>query len=178
MNCKEIQERLLKAAPTGDLNQRDPDWLAHINKCQECKKLIHDLNFMRINLQGLKPKPVADALDHKVLCQCHNELDSAAVHTIVQPEQSGWLKIPPLIWIGIAILIVLTFASITPIIGDLLSSEPLSERAIFTLIVIGQNALMLLLSPVIIQKFSQSRKTRSQLFNKFSLQNGSGDPLP
>ena len=178
MNCREIQERLLGGVPESDANQRDPDWLAHINKCNKCKKLIQDLNFVRINLGQLESRSVPEALDHRVACQCHDELESIAPQAVAERAKPGWLAIPPLIWVGVAILIVLTFASITPIIGDLLSSEPLSERAIFTLVVIGQNALMLLLSPVIIQKFTQSRKIRSQLFNKFSLQNGSGDPLP
>lgn len=177
MNCREIQERLLKGEPGSDAKETNPDWLAHINKCDECRKLIQDLNFVRINLGHLTPGPVPDPLDQRVARQCHDEINSMTPDTVTGHAKPGWLMIPPLVWVGIALLIVLTFASITPIVGDLLSSEPLSERGLFTLIVIGQNALMLLLSPVIIQKFTQKGTSRSQLFNKFNLQNGSGDVL-
>jgi hypothetical protein len=177
MKCKEIQERLHQGLPDDAVNQRDLEWLTHLDNCPQCKKLIHDLNFVRLNLAAAQPRAVPDALDQQVLRRCHDEIDAGTVETLAEPAVTRWLKIPPLIWAAISILVVLTFAAVTPIIGDLLSSEPLSDRGLFTLIVIGQNALMLLLSPVIIQKFTQNRTNRSQLFNKFSLQNGSGDPL-
>lgn len=178
MKCKEIQEKLHKGSPAHDLNGIDPDWLAHVNQCPECKKLLDDLNFVRNHLKRLQPLAIPDKLDQHVYRQCHDEIDAGEHETTVEPVPSGWLRIPPLVWAGICVLVILTFAAITPIIGDLLSSEPLSDRGIFTVIVIGQNALMLLFSPVIIQKFTQNRSNRSQLFNKFSLQNGSGDHIP
>jgi hypothetical protein len=171
MTCKKIQRKIMDGwRPVGrDAVDTVSD---HVANCTECRLFMEDYACLRSYLKPLPEVTVPPDLDRDVLALSHRELSRAiAVEKRAAVPQTG-IPVPRLVAFGLVFIIAVTLWIILPAVGDLNLADALTPRERFILLLIGQNALMLLLSPVIFKKFG-----KKQHIFKAPLQNGSGDMM-
>jgi len=107
----------------------------------------NDLEFIRKRLKEIqKPEPSPDFFE-KTRSLCYSKLD---------PNKSS--QVPKSIWIAFVLNIVLIGLLMLPFSKALKSGQPLSMQMVGVLVIMIQNAVMLLFAPVIIKKFKEKQE--------------------
>lgn len=171
MTCKKIQKMVLDGWLPDQNSAEDPVSI-HLEKCTACRMFFQDIKCLRSHLRPLPEVSVPPELDRKVLALSHQELSRTLRDMRQTALPDPGIPVPRLVAFGMLFIIAVTLWIILPGFGDLNLMETLTPRDRFILLLIGQNALMLIFSPVIFKKFA-----KKQHIFRMPLQNGSGDMM-
>ncbi len=153
MKCKEIQRWLIDLAEESLDEDRLPQVEEHMAQCAECACFEDDLEKIRVAVNKSRTPAPAEDLFRQTRLICHEVLKTS------DSAESGFLNrikatsIPAHIWLAFAILLVLTVIVILALLKELATDDPLSLQAVVTLSLMIQNAVMLFLAPLVLQKY-------------------------
>lgn len=153
MKCKDVRRWLIDLSDKTLEEDRLSEIEEHVAQCEECARFEEDLKKIRHLLEQTKTPAPSEDLCRRTQTLCHKALKSAGT------AESGFLdrikaaSIPAYIWMAFAALTVITVIVILPLLKELASDDLLSLQAILTLSFMIQNAIMLFLAPLILQKY-------------------------
>jgi hypothetical protein len=148
MKCRDVQQWLL-SQENGREGQRESGRIQnHLSMCRECAQFQQDLQFIRRTAGETKPEP-SPGLVLLTYKRCRRLLD----------QQNYSARVPKIIWFSFSLIFILTLWFILPVpvllqkeASDLTSLNPAP------LILVIQNAVMLLFVPVILKKFRRRER--------------------
>lgn len=148
MTCKEFQMLLINDRPDRISQQQIRSLARHVETCRECRVFREQLNRLRQKLEKTRAARLPARLDRMTRQHCLAELRKIEPG----PRYRG-KRVPRLVYGALLALIVVTLILIFPVIGDLSLAPPLTPGKILAVGLILQNAVMLLLSPLLIRKY-------------------------
>lgn len=155
MRCKDIKKCLIDRWPQ-QMSELDSQMLAeHVSQCPSCFKFQQELQLMRQSLETLERPLLPLSLDQKTKKRCCELLACAGLEKKLSPVPFGWLKVPKIIWGAFLFITVFTLVLIAPFFEELSTNGSLSTRTIYTIIIILQNAVMLILAPLLLQRYGK-----------------------
>ena len=153
MRCKDI-ERLIIDSSERDLSREEQLAIKqHTAHCAVCASFQDELEKIRISLKKMAAPVLPDALEHETRLMCYTELDSKRTLEIRRALKFRRASIPKLIWAALITLIVLTVILLVPSISEISLDQSMSLQDLLVLILILQNAVMLIFTPIVIRKF-------------------------
>jgi len=158
MKCKKIQSIVIKGGFQNLSAEDDLIFAKHVENCQECLKFQQDFRLMQQSVTILKKPFLSPVIDCETKKRCINELLSEEYFLKNHPVTIKNVKIPKIILAALLILTLLTMVLIASGSVEYFILDSISPGTFFTLILIIQNALMLILSPLLIFKYGKKRR--------------------
>lgn len=155
MTCEEIKKLLVDCKPQQMSKQDQQNLAEHISHCRGCFAFQQELRLIRQSLETLQRPVLPLSLDKKTRERCCNELLSGSTKKKFSPVYLKWPRVPKMVWAALIVLTVFTLILIAPFWGELANDDPLSPRTLFSIIVISQNVLMLMLAPLLLQRYGK-----------------------
>lgn len=143
MRCKKVQHWLLMRHET---EPEDSRFMAHLETCTACRAFQKHVIALKRDLIRMELPEPSDALIQKTLDQCHEQIRLKA--------EANAHEIPKWILVGAGVWVLVTMTLIT--FGLLQSDSEWNIQKITALVLIIQNGLMLLFSPILLSSVSQS----------------------
>ncbi len=151
MRCQD-SERLILESAERELNQEERLSLKeHLSQCKNCPGFREFFEDLRSSLQkGPTPGLPAD-LEERVRFACHAELLTrwGGQTKLATPKPSA--SIPWLVWAALTALTVMTTIFLIPAVQELWQNQELSLKTGLALILLFQNAVALLIVPVLVR---------------------------
>jgi len=143
MKCKGYRALMIDQRPEL-LSKPQSRLLAdHIKNCRDCREFQQEFKQLQWGLKAI-PEPVlpddCERLSREV---CHREIQKAPG------------RVPRSVYLALMALIAITLVLIFPVVGELSFEASLSSRETLTFILVLQNAVMLLLSPLLIRRYGR-----------------------
>lgn len=144
MRCNDVEHLLLDTSAE-DLGEEQIEKLKqHISCCALCACLDDDLRKIRFHLQKMPAQSPSVEISERTRKLCHAQLDKPSI--------------PKYIWAALAVLLVLTGILMLPFASEFMQGKSLSFPLVSTLILMIQNLVMLLVAPILIQRFRLRKK--------------------
>lgn len=160
MQCKDI-ERLIIDSSERDLSQEEQQTITkHRSQCILCARFLEDWEKIRLSIKKAPVPFLTAELDQKTMRSCQAEINSRQAQEVHSVRQKSYVSIPRPLWVAIFALFVLTVILFVPGVKDLSLDEPLTFPQIMILTLILQNAVMLILVPIIIRKYGRNQGFR------------------
>ena len=152
MTCRQIQERILERSErTPDLPM-DESIEVHLSTCTDCQAWLDELQILRRSLSAQLHPSAAPELVMKTRSLCHDRIDGK-VATHRRFRFSEWTRpIPGFIKWVLPALVIITFGWILGTVGDLEPDVAPTAPAVIGLVLIIQNAAMLLFAPILLKR--------------------------
>jgi anti-sigma factor RsiW len=124
----------------------------HLSQCKSCAGFREFLEDLRRSLQK-RPTPGLPAdLEERVRFACHKELLARRGGQTKPATSKPSASIPWLVWAALAALTVMTAVFLIPAVQELWQNQELSLKTVFALILLLQNAVALLIVPVLFRE--------------------------
>ena len=166
MNCKQIKKIIIESS-LNDLNQKTKSELTtHLSGCSKCANVYKTILLVRDNIDKSSEILPSDELQKRTIELCHEEL---ANKQVFEPQSSrSQITLPKFIWVTITLLLSLTIFWIFSVLIANNLPEELSIQNTWAILLISQNILMLILSPILLKKydftfFSKKEELSSQI---------------
>jgi hypothetical protein len=141
MKCKIYQEMLVS---TGSLTVKEQDMLMqHIAECPKCADFQKGITLIQEGLAGIDSPSLPKELDLKTRFLCFSQVEKKKVRFKV--------PIPKLIWTGLGIISIITMIWFFQSMQNF-NLEEMNAQTWIVITIIFQNAMMLILAPVLIRK--------------------------
>lgn len=160
MNCRKIQRQIRRYWLAGRSDPLPEDLACHMSSCPDCLNRYDQLAALRRRIGGLLFPELPENLDVSTRRVCLAEVQRPGVPTKAARKKLPVLSMPMPVRIALLILVVLTVAWMTPVAGGVENVQSQSQQDLFSLVMIMQNSLMLLVSPLILQRAKQSGRLR------------------
>ncbi len=153
MKCKKARRRIIELSGENRESQEESKIHAHLSQCERCGAWVDDLTSLREQMKHLTEPIPSHQIVEKTRRACHDQLVGASVlknrvHSNRQPQ-----SLPEFIKWVLPPLMLFTIGWILWHIGDLEPEISLTSPAVFSLFLIIQNGVMLLLAPVLLRRF-------------------------
>lgn len=165
MRCKDI-ERLIIDSSDEELNLEELKTIEkHVAHCAQCARFKDELEKIQISIKKM-PSPVPEPdLVQRTRERCYAEMSpQQAKDTRITPPLALH-PVPKSIWAALISLILLTVLFITPAFKETIEEQTLSFSSLVILTLIIQNAVMLVLTPILLRRY------------RWKKQNFQGNPL-
>ena len=157
MKCKDIERQIIESSSERLDEKKKLEIERHMKGCADCGRFEEEMDGIRKTLLRQSKPVLPEDLDKRTYQLCREALAS--------PQREGevfgrkaWLKsIPFSIKAAFLCLIVLTIIWAVPQLEEFKLDDSLSAASIIILSVIFQNALMLILSPLLLRRFRMKR---------------------
>jgi hypothetical protein len=153
MRCKDI-ERLIIDSSDEKLSSEELKGIEqHVADCAQCARFKDELEKIQVCIKEMPlPVPTPD-LVQKTRKSCYAEMsEQSAKNTGITP-QLPIHPLPKLMWAALFSLILLTVLFFAPAFKEILEQQSLSFSSAVVLTLIIQNAVMLVLTPVLLRKY-------------------------
>jgi hypothetical protein len=147
MKCREYQMMLVDDRQERIPGQQMRHLARHLKTCRECQAFRNQLNQLRKGLKKARIPKMPAELDRLTRQRCHNELGRSV------PINRRGAGIPFLVFGALLALIMVTSILIFPVLGELSGDNSFTPGEIVAVIIVLQNTVMLLLSPLLIRKY-------------------------
>lgn len=155
MKCKQCISLVLEQ-PNRDMSDDESRMLAeHLNRCADCLAFKNELQAVSGLMKAIRAPELSSELDEKTREKCHGALRKAGTIKETAETSPRLFGLPRGILASLFLLVAITLVLVFPTIGELSFKETLSAGEMFTLMLILQNAVMLLFSPVLFRKYSR-----------------------
>lgn len=151
MKCKRAEKLIIEVAQT----KLDPKTMteleAHVLNCPNCSSFRAKLHWIHQEIHQIKtPEPSLELLE-KASALCHDELIEQSERYVFEKYRSDAIRIPKFVGIAFASLFVLTIVWAVPVIREVMNSQIITRQAIIMILIIVQNLMMLIFSPVLLR---------------------------
>ncbi|MCK4836633.1 MAG: zf-HC2 domain-containing protein [Candidatus Aminicenantes bacterium] len=155
MKCKEFKCLIIEER-NGELDEKESRMLAvHLSQCEGCVTFKNEMHAIARILKTNRPPELSPLLDHKTREMCHEALPKMQPKKKSGKLASNWAGMPRGILVALILLVIFTLVLIFPVAGEFSLEDYLSAGEILTLMLILQNAVMLLLAPLLFRNYSQ-----------------------
>ena len=159
MPCRDIKKSILQS--------EGKDWTldehlavqSHIKQCQKCAGLLSDLQGFRNKLKQFDQLKPPAPLVEQTRNRCYRVIDNLQAEEMATPLKKTVASLPGFVQAAVTALIILTGFVVVPNLKDIDLSQPLSFKMILTLSLLIQNAVMLIISPILIRRYGSHGST-------------------
>jgi anti-sigma factor RsiW len=123
----------------------------HLSTCKSCAGFQEFFEDLRHSLQKTPAPELPADLEERVRFACHRELLARTGSQTKQAPAGPSASIPWLVWTALAALTVMTALFLIPAVQELWQNQELSLKAVLALIPLLQNAVALLIVPIIVR---------------------------
>jgi anti-sigma factor RsiW len=153
MNCKQCRSLILGQWDR-ELNDHESRMLAdHLHRCPECLAFKNELQAMAGMMKSIPPPELSTELNRETLNRCHEMLRKTVPVKKNSKSTFTWFGVPRGVLTALCFLVAITLALILPGFLELTSQETPSAEGMLTLTLVLQNAVMLLISPILFRKY-------------------------
>ncbi len=159
MRCQDF-ERLILESGDRELSREERRSIeCHLIQCASCNSFREFWLGLRVPIQNFPAADLPPDLDYRVRLSCHDAIrTSGGKRRRAQPAAPRQIApVPWPIWAALSALTVLTLAFVIPGILEFWQNQKLTPGIILVLVLILQNALMLLFVPVIVRRQQWNR---------------------
>lgn len=158
MQCQDL-ERLILESTERELNQEERLSLEkHLSQCKSCAAFQEFFDDLRRSLQKGPAPELPPDLEERVRFACHKELLARRGGQTKPAPPEPCASIPWLVWTALAALTVMTTVFLIPAAQELWQNQELSLNTVLALILLLQNAVALLIVPVLFRERPYSRR--------------------
>jgi len=157
MRCQDFERLMLESDDRELLREERPALEEHLEGCSKCAAFRSFRGSLREQLREAAGPALPDELSDRVRLRCRAELDSLARTRAGQDFGRRPAAVPWPIWAALLVLTGLTLVFLVPGLEEFRQSQKLTLGAIVALLVILQNALMLLCTPLLMRRGRLSR---------------------
>ena len=155
MRCKDV-ERLILEVSERSLEEEERIIIEeHTQLCPACASFRESLGEIRSALNNIPAPPLPQDMEERTRMRCYAEMRSQRDISTSRSPLTRAAQIPGLIWGALIFLTVITVIIVVPQARDLRIDQSMSFADIAALSLILQNAVMLILAPLVLRKFGQ-----------------------
>ncbi len=153
MRCKNV-ERLIIEATERKLNDVEKTAIEeHTKQCALCASFQNNFGDIHSAVKSI-PVPQLDSdLEEKTWAMCHKEIRSQRAFDRAGSSRIRRSNVPALVWGALASLTIITTVIVVPQVKDFRLDQSMTFANIVGLSLILQNAVMLILTPLIMRKY-------------------------
>jgi hypothetical protein len=152
MKCKQAEELIIELSQTWLDPAIKAEVDAHVLDCPKCAAFKEKLHKIHQGIDEIKHPDPSVALLDRTIALCHDELIGQGETYSVEKYHPGAIPMPKFVWYAFGILLILTVAWAVPVLREVVKSQIITRQAIMVLIVIIQNLMMLIFSPVLLRR--------------------------
>ncbi len=143
MKCKGYRALMIDQRPEL-LSKPQSRLLAdHIKNCRDCREFQQELKQLQWGLKAIPEPVLPDDCERVSREVCHREIQKAPG------------RIPRSVYLALMALMAITLVLIFPVVGELSFETSFSSQETLAFILVLQNAVMLLLSPLLIRRYGR-----------------------
>ncbi len=151
MRCKQAEKLIIVLSQTELSPTIMAELDAHVFNCPKCSSFKEKLQWIHLEIHQIKtPEPSKELLE-KTSALCHDELIEQSEMYVFENYRPCAIRIPKFIWVAFATLFLLTIAWAVPVIREVIKSQIITRQAIIVMLIIIQNLMMLIFSPVLLR---------------------------
>ena len=141
MKCKSYRALMIEQRPEL-LSKPQSRLLAdHIENCRDCREFQQELKQLQWGVKAIPEPVLPDDCERLSREACHREIRKAPG------------RVPRSVYLALLALMAITLVLIFPVVGELSFEASFSSQEILAVILVLQNAVMLLLSPLLIRRY-------------------------
>jgi hypothetical protein len=125
----------------------------HLEACGDCREFKRKIRLLQQGVRDIPSPVLADDCDRSTRQLCHREIASVPAGKAVTRHIPNGTRIPRPVYLALMVLVTLTLIVIFPVVGKWPFELQWSLREILSLALVFQNAVMLLLSPLLIRRY-------------------------
>jgi hypothetical protein len=159
MRCQDFERLILESEDRELLREESLGLEEHLERCPSCATFRSFREDIRKHFREAAGPALSDELSESVRLRCRAELDSLSRIAARQDSRKRLAAVPWPIWAAFFVLTGLTLIFLIPGLEQLRESQKLTLGTALGLLVIIQNALMLLFTPLLMRwvRLSQYR---------------------
>ena len=154
MKCNQAEKLIIEFSQTGLDPAIKAELDAHVLDCTKCASFREMLHKILKGIGEIKHPDPSKLLLEKTIALCHDELIGQDKIYVVEKYHPEMIKIPKFVWIAFGALLILTIAWAVPVIKEAVKYQVFTRQAIIVIIMIIQNLMMLIFSPVLLRRLS------------------------
>lgn len=155
MKCKHFRSLILEQ-PDRELTAGESRMLAdHLSGCRECLAFKQELLLLGGLIGENRFPELSTDVEREVRKRCHRALRERETAKQAAEKIPAWLGIPRGILLSLFLLVAITMILILTGFGEISIGNTLSAGDLLILMLVLQNAVMLLFSPVLFRKYGR-----------------------
>lgn len=148
MKCKQVEKAIIDSFGEKGVAALSDEIKNHIDQCKDCAGFLKNYQQLQTDFDSLSQPTLSERVAQTTLASCHGELVLA--ENLVTAQKP---KTPLFIWVLFAFSIVMTILWAFPVLKDYANDQVVTNNLIWLLVLISQNLMMLLFSPVLLRRF-------------------------
>lgn len=151
MNCKQAEQLIIDSTEI-ELDPKTKNELdIHILTCPKCLSFRVDFQAIRLRLKRIPMPTPSSQLLEKTMERCHTELIKQDEALVLGRIHAIPVTTPRWILIALAGLVVLSIITALPGLTDFIKNHSVSNYIIIAAIILIQNIIMLLFTPILLR---------------------------
>ncbi len=153
MKCKGYRTLMVDQRPEL-LSEPQSRLLAdHIENCRDCRKFQQELKRFQWGLKAIPEPVLPDDCERLSREACYREIQQVLAGKRLKRQAADSGRVPRLVYLALMALMAITLVLIFPVVGELSFEASFSSQEILAVMLVLQNAAMLLLSPLLIRRY-------------------------
>jgi hypothetical protein len=153
MRCKHVRVLLVDRQADSVSGSQSRLLNDHLEACGDCREFQRELKLLRQGIRIIPDPVLADDCERNTRELCYREIISVPSGIGIKGKDRNTVRIPRLVYLALMVLVTLTLVLIFPVAGELPFKTELSLPDALVLTLVLQNAVMLLLSPLLIRRY-------------------------
>lgn len=164
MECEDYEKLIIDSEGIRLSDAENTNLEAHLQECPRCSRFREELMRLHTFFSTGGTPALPQELDRRTRSLCHTRLQSLRFTA----ARASKTPIPGLVWTALYAIILITGFLALPYVKELRGDGPLSYQTLAALAIVIQNGIMLLLSPVLINRFRSKRNIRTAGINGYN----------
>jgi len=152
MNCLEVETLFVELSVLDFDDKTKSELNGHLTTCTKCARVYQAISLARNHIDKSTAITLSEELENQTLDLCHEKL-AAQVETFEGPFLRFHLNIPKRIWLTLALVVSLSVFWVFSVFLSNSLPEILSIHNTWVLVMMVQNIIMLILSPLLFKKY-------------------------
>jgi hypothetical protein len=152
MKCNQAEKLIIELSQTWLDPAIKAELDAHVLDCPKCTSFREKFQMIQQGIDKIKHPDPSLALLDRTIAFCHDELIGQDEIHVVEKYHSEAIRIPKFVWIAFGALLIFTIAWAVPVIKEAVKYQVFTRQAIIVIIMIIQNLMMLIFSPVLLRR--------------------------
>lgn len=161
MKCKQAEKLIINSQEMNASKKIELE--NHLKSCPNCSNFMKRFNSITNGSKRLTTIEPSDLLVQTTVEYCHSELSqkNQVVSIFVQSK----IPTPTFIWAAIIAILTVSIIWFFPILKDFLQKNIIYDQTVWIFVIIIQNIIMLLFSPLIINKLKPKQHVYNQSYS-------------
>lgn len=155
MKCKQVEIAIVDSFEEKSVVSLSDDVKNHIKQCDNCDEFFKYYRQLKVEFEVLPQPMPAENLTENTLSRCHDEL--TLTENVAKSQQTREAKTPLFIWFLFGFVILMIFFWAIPVLRDYAHEQVVSNNLIWLTVLITQNLLILMFSPVLFRRYRMDK---------------------